>query len=357
MSQRTDQQSRGHAPGPKFIREKVHVPGYRVPRLTRGGILIALLLASCLVLLLTPFLGINALSFQDILAGQEGIKEYKIFWQIRMPRVLVAFLAGGTFAVCGMALQAIFRNPLVSPFTLGVSAGASFGAAVYIWLRLSFVILGISGISLFSFLGAMLAMIIIWSLSKVKYGLATTKMLLAGVAVSFFFVSLIMFIQYLSDVNEAIRISRWLMGSLFVFGYDPVLNLLPFAVGGGLVLFYLAPELNLLTTGEELAKSRGVDTARIVSLLFLIISLMVGGVVSICGPIAFIGIIAPHICRLLIGFDHRYLTMATFLFGGLFLTLCDTLARILAAPAEIPVGVITALLGGPFFLWLLVKQE
>jgi iron complex transport system permease protein len=140
-------------------------------------------------------------------------------------------------------------------------------------------------------------------------------------------------------------------------GFDAVLSVLPFAVAGSLLVLYLTHELNLISTGEELAASRGVEVHRTKMILFFAASLMVGAVVAVCGPIGFVGLMAPHICRLLIGPDHRYLTPATLLFGGAFLILCDTLARTVMAPTELPVGIITALLGGPFFLWLLLGRR
>lgn len=183
-------------------------------------------------------------------------------------------------------------------------------------------------------------------------------MLLAGVAVSFFFSSLILFLQYLSDFTRTFRMLRWVMGGLEqIVGFDEVFNVVPFVVTGTLVLFYLTHELNLITTGEELATARGVDVNRMKLLVFMAASLMVGAVVAICGPIGFVGLLVPHISRLLIGADHRWLTPATLLFGGAFLTLCDTLARIAIAPTELPVGIITSLLGGPFFLWLLLGRS
>ena len=197
---------------------------------------------------------------------------------------------------------------------------------------------------------------LVYGLTLARKGFSTATMLLAGVAVSFFFSSLILFLQYLSNFTQMFRIIRWLMGGLDQVGYGPVLNLLPFVVVG--VRFdrtYLTYELNLLATGEDIAASRGVDVVRTRRLLFFATSLMVGAVVSVCGPIGFIGMMAPHICRLMIGADHRFLTPATLVFGGLFLALCDTLSRVLIAPAEIPVGIITALLGGPFFVWLLLR--
>ena len=180
-------------------------------------------------------------------------------------------------------------------------------------------------------------------------------MLIAGVAINFFFSSLILFMQYLSDFANSFRIIRWLMGGFEIVGFRPVMTLVPFVVIGSALVFMLTHELNLLTLGEDIALSRGVDVKKIKMVIFFATSFMIGGIVSICGPIGFVGMMAPHICRLLIGAEHRLLTPASFFFGGAFLVLCDTLSRILIAPAEIPVGVITALLGGPFFLWLLLS--
>ncbi|MCA9405553.1 MAG: iron ABC transporter permease [Candidatus Omnitrophica bacterium] len=313
-----------------------------------------LFVLAVMVLMVSPFFGSSTVGWSDVFSSQESSVATKIFWQIRLPRVLVSFLAGATFALCGMVFQALFRNPLVSPSTLGVSTGASLGASVYIWLGLSFSLVGISGVSIFAFLGALLSILIVWSLARVQYNeTSTARMLLAGVAVSFFFASLIIFIQYLSDVTESFKITRWLMGGLFVFGYKPLFDILPFVLIGCGTIWYFTNELNVFATGEETAQSRGVDVSIMVKIIFVLVSLIIGGLVAVCGPIAFIGIIAPHIARLLIGSDHRYLTPATFLFGGLFLTLCDTIARTVIAPVEIPVGVLTALLGGPFFLWML----
>jgi iron complex transport system permease protein len=318
---------------------------------TLGG----LLLLAAAVFLLTPLVGAKHLSWTHIFPGNDPVN-FKVFWQMRIPRSLVAFFAGAILAGSGMVFQAIFRNPLVCPFTLGISGGASFGATIYIRLGLPLAWFGISGITFFAFLGALLSVWVVWKLARVKRDSSIAKMLLAGLVVSFFFMSLIMFVQYSSDLYQSMRITRWLMGGLFVYGYKPVLDLLPFIIVGLGGIWMYTHELNLLTTGEELAASRGMDVRRTVKVLFIVISLAIGGVVSVCGPIAFVGIIAPHVCRLLIGSDHRYLTPATFLFGGLFLVICDTLARILAAPSEIPVGVITALIGGPFFLWLLHQR-
>lgn len=317
-------------------------------------ILLVLVLSAVAIFFITPFWGIESISLTSILSPGDQVKS-DIFWKIRLPRIITAFLAGAALAISGMAFQAMFRNPLATPFTLGVSSGAAFGAAIYIKIGIIFSILGISGQSLFAFIGAIFSIVLVYGLSQVRKGFTTATMLIAGVAINFFFSSLILFIQYLSDFTNSFRIIRWLMGGFEVVGFHPVLTLLPFVTLGSVIIFLLINELNVLTLGEDIALSRGVDLKKIKALLFFATSIMIGGVVSVCGPIGFIGMMAPHICRLLIGAEHRFLTPASFFFGGAFLVLCDTLSRLLIAPAEIPVGVITALLGGPFFLWLLVS--
>lgn len=319
----------------------------------RPRILLAVLAAGALLVLCAgPFMGRPVISPSEAFAPGTGV-EHGILTQIRIPRVLAAFLAGAALAASGMAFQALFRNPLATPFTLGVSSGASLGVAVYVWLGLSLSLPWLSGVTLFAFGGALAAILLVYGLTRLRRGASTATLLLAGVAVSFFCSSLILFIQYLSDYANSFRILHWLMGGLDVMGYDAVLSMLPLVTAGCAILWYLTHELNLLTTGEDLAASRGVEVKKTQRLLFFATSLMIGGVVAFCGPIGFVGMMAPHMCRLMIGSNHRHLLPATLLFGGVFLVACDTLARTVIFPAEIPVGVLTALLGGPFFLWLL----
>lgn len=320
-------------------------------------LLTILLVLAIIVLSGAPMVGMRTVPVSAILHPASGGMESDIFWKIRIPRVCISFLAGAALAVSGMAFQAMFRNPLATPFTLGVASGASLGAAIYVRLGLVFSVLGISGISISAFSGAILSIMLVYGLTRARRGFSTTTMLLAGVAISFFFSSVILFTQYMSDFTHSFRILRWLMGGLEVVGFESVLNMAPFVISGSAIILYMTHELNLMMTGEEIATSRGVSVWKTKRILFFATSLMVGGVVAICGPIGFVGMMVPHICRLLIGADHRYLTPATLLFGGVFLTLCDMLARTLIAPAEIPVGIITALLGGPFFVWLLLGKS
>ena len=320
----------------------------------RKPTLFLIAIAALLVLLLAPQTGENWI---NPLAKNLSELDEHIFINLRIPRVLFAFVCGAALSLSGMAFQAMFRNPLATPFTLGVSSGASLGGALYIRLGFGFALLGIPGITFFAFTGALLTLALVYLLTRLRGGFSTTTLLLAGIAINFFCSSLILFVQYLSGFGDSFQIMRWMMGALDITGYQKLLQLIPFFLLGMGILWVLVHELNLLLTGEELALSRGVAVARTKKLIFLAASLLVGSVVSFCGPIGFIGMMAPHICRLLIGQDHRWLTPATLFFGGLFLVLCDTLARTLISPAEIPVGVITALLGGPFFIALLLNRK
>lgn len=317
--------------------------------------LAALAILALVVVCGAPLVGGEQVSL-GALWGDAEEGQLKILWTLRMPRVAVGFLAGAGLAIAGMAFQAMFRNPLATPFTLGVSSGASLGAAVYIHLGLAFSFLRIPGESWFAFAGALVTIAVVYGLARAARGASNVTMLLAGVAVSFFFSSMILFLQYLSDLTRTFRMVRWVMGGLDVVGLDSVLTVLPFVFTGCAVVLYFRHELNLITTGEELAVARGVEVDRVKFVVFFVASIMVGAIVSMCGPIGFVGLMAPHICRLLIGPDHRTLTPATILFGGVFLVVCDTVARTVIAPTELPVGILTALLGGPFFVWLLLTR-
>tara|TARA_B100000809_G_scaffold107587_1_gene106095 strand:+ start:2497 stop:3507 length:1011 start_codon:yes stop_codon:yes gene_type:complete len=312
---------------------------------------------SVVALVVAPLIGYRLINPLDVLGGGLTELELQIFWDIRVPRVCLGALAGAGLGLSGMVFQAMFRNVLATPYTLGVSSGASLGAALYVVLGLQFSLAGIAGVSLWAFAGAALAILLVYGITLMRPGFSAASTLLAGVAVSFFFSSLILFAQYLSDFSGSYRIVRWLMGGFGLVGYQAVFSVLPFVASGVALVAYLLHELNLLTVGDDVAASRGVDCVKTRRLLFFATSLMVGGIVAVCGPIGFIGMMAPHICRLLVGHDHLRLMPATLAFGAAFLVLCDGFARaVTGSYAEIPVGVITALLGGPFFLWLLVSD-
>ena len=281
------------------------------------------------------FLGMSVISPSSLF--EAGSPDAEVFWRLRVPRTLAAFLSGAGLAVSGLVFQAMFRNPLATPFTLGVSSGAALGASLYIRLGLAFSLPGIQGSLLLALLGGLLSMLLVYLITRAKGGFSTPVMLLAGVIINFFFSSLVMFVQYWSNARDALQIMRWLMGSLLVY--------------------HMARELDLLTAGEELAASRGVAVRRVKLMVFVLASVMVGAVVSLVGPIGFVGMMVPHICRLWLGAGHHRLVPVSFVLGGCFLALCDLTARTVLAPAEIPTGIITAMIGGPFFLWTLFRSN
>jgi iron complex transport system permease protein len=282
----------------------------------------------------------------------------QIFFVARLPRVLAGALIGAALAAAGVVLQALLRNPLATPFTLGVSAGAALGAMLAIAWRLDVGALGVSSVPIASFVGSLAAILIVYALaSSQRRGLSTNVLLLAGVTLNSFFSALILFVQYMADFTESFRTVRWLMGDLDVGSYGPIVAALPFIVVAFGVFATLPRALNLLTMGEDVAASRGVDVVRAQRWAFFSASLATSAAVSLGGPVGFIGIVVPHLVRLMVGADHRIVLPAATLFGAAFLVACDLLARTVMAPVEIPVGIITALIGGPFFLWLLVRQS
>ena len=281
----------------------------------------------------------------------------QIFFVARLPRVLAGALVGAALAAAGVVLQALLRNPLATPFTLGVSSGAALGAMLATAFHLEASLLGISAVPLASFTGAMIATAIVYGLAaSQRRGLSTNVLLLAGVTLNAFFSALILFVQYFADMADTLRAVRWLMGDLDVGTLAPLAGALPLLLLSATAMAVLPRALNLLTMGEDVAASRGVDVHRAQRLAFLSASLATGAAVSLGGPVGFIGIIVPHLVRLIVGADHRLVLPASTLLGAAFLVLCDVVARTLLAPVEIPVGIITAVIGGPFFLWMLVRH-
>ena len=315
-----------------------------------------LVVASVLVILLGPFVGSSSVDFDQAFNDPNSTHHF-ILWKLRVPRVLLAYLAGVGLSVCGMVFQAIFRNPIATPFTLGVASGASLGAAIATHLGIEFLVAGFNSISIFAFTGALGTIAIVFGVSRLRGGFSNTTLLLTGVAISFFFSSLILFLQSITKEYSAIKILRWIMGGIGGHDYHGVVNVFPFVAIGALVIFAFTHHLNLLTTGDDIATSRGIDVPRTKKILFVVTSVIVGGIVAECGPIGFVGLMCPHITRLLIGEDHRFLVPGSMLFGGIFLTLCDTLSRSLPVGHQVPAGVLTSLMGGPFFLWLLLRRR
>ena len=282
----------------------------------------------------------------------------QILFVARLPRTLAAALVGSALASAGVVFQALLRNPLATPFTLGVSAGASLGAMLVITFGWTLAIGGLTPVPLASFTGALGAVAVVYALARARHqGLSTNVLLLAGVTMNAFFSAVILFVQYFADFAQGFRAIRWLMGDLDVSGYAPLGAALPLVLVAFATFAWLPRQLNVLSLGPESAAARGVHVERAQRLAFFSASLATGAAVSVAGPIGFLGIIVPHLVRLLVGADHRLVLPASVLFGAAFLIGCDVIARTALAPVELPVGVITAVIGGPFFLWLLITRR
>ncbi len=282
----------------------------------------------------------------------------QIFFVARLPRTLAGALVGSMLASAGVVFQGLLRNPLATPFTLGVSAGAALGAMLAITFGWSFAWAGITAAPAASFIGSLAAVAIVYALARARHsGMSTNVLLLAGVTMNSFFSALILFVQYFADFAQTYRILRWLMGDLDISSYQPLLAALPLVIISFAVFGWLARPLNLLSLGAESAGTHGLNVTRAQRAAFISASLATGAAVSVGGPVGFIGIIVPHLVRLLVGSDHRIVLPASALFGAAFLIACDVVARTAMSPLELPVGVITALIGGPFFLWLLVRKR
>jgi iron complex transport system permease protein len=317
--------------------------------------LLLLALAWVAVALAAPLLGSQPLALRALLAHDPTT--LAIFGQLRLPRVLLALVAGGVLAVSGLSLQTLFGNPLAEPYTLGVASGASLGAAlVFTWAPAGMP-LGLPLAASAAFAGALAATAIVVALGRPRAGAADGGgLLLAGVAVALLCQALILLLQYLTDAAGTLRMVRWMMGGLAVVGWREPLWLLPWLLLLLVVHALYRWDLDLLLAGEEVAAARGVDVPRLRLRLLVADSLAVAALVSVVGPVGFVGLMVPHMLRRLVGATHGPLLVACALGGGAFLALCDAGARTVLRPAELPVGVVTALLGAPFLLLLLRRR-
>lgn len=290
-------------------------------------------------------------------AQPDGPPYYQtVISQVRGPRVLLGAVVGAGLSVVGMALQALLRNPLADPFLLGVSSGASVGAVAVIITGVSF--LGLLSTSAAAFIGSLAALALVYSLSRAGGLITPTRLVLAGVAVAYLLsaVTSLMLITARTG-DQARQILTWMLGSLGTARWD-TLWLPAVTVSLGLiVLIAQSRTLNVLLAGDDTAATMGVDVNKFRIQMFVLTSLIAGVLVAVSGPIGFVGLILPHAVRILVGSDHRRGLPAAALSGAAFLVLCDVASRTLAAPQEVPVGVVTALCGGPFFLWLIRRES
>ncbi len=327
--------------------------GPPVPFLLLGGV------AFVAALVVLPLMGSQSIDLHQVWAHVQGRSnpDGVIFFRVRLPRVLLGLLTGAGLSLAGVVFQALLRNPLATPYTLGVSSGGALGALLAIKLGLSWNVLGFSTLQIAAFGGSLATILLVYGLSRGVGAMAVHIMILAGVTLSYFLGALILLLHYLADFTETQQMIRWMMGGLDVVDYRTLVQVLPLIGLAVLGLMRMSLTLNILSTSELFALSKGVDVFRTQRLAFLYTSLLTGTVVALTGPIGFVGLIIPHFLRFLVGPDHRVLIPGSLLYGGAFLAVTDTAARTLLAPVNLPVGILTALMGGPFFLWLLYRQR
>ncbi|MEA2019523.1 MAG: iron ABC transporter permease [Campylobacterota bacterium] len=304
---------------------------------------------SFVLLGIAPFFGQIEISIYNIF--DNSLMDYQIFWDIRVPRVILAFFVGAILALSGLIFQTIFRNPMSTPFTLGVASGATLFTAIGI-------VLGFAAfISLFAFIGAMLTIVLLFIISSKIDIVQTSSLLLVGIALSFFYSASLMVLFFISDLQESYEIVRFTMGSLDIVGFSDVYVIV---IAGIFILSIVSKykyHIQLLLTSHEFAILKGIDVKKTNYILLFSVSLVVGICVSITGPIGFVGLIIPHILKTIYKQSAHKLIFPIFFYGGVFLVLCDVIARNLGTSSDIPIGVVTSFLGAPFFIYLILKKK
>lgn len=330
-------------------------------------IILSVVLCLFIIYICTAF-GIASISFSDanrillhelfhLDVNMEGISKgsITIIRNVRLPRVILGFLAGASLSVCGTGFQGIFKNPMADPFVLGVSSGAALGASIGIILHFSGGIPGLNGTTLLAFIGAFLTIALVYNISKVGKKVPVATLLLSGIAVSQS-LSAAMSILMIMNQQSMDQIMFWTMGSLNGKGWSQIATVLPYSIIGIVILFLSSRELDIILTGEDTAIQLGVNVEFLKKKVLFASTLITAAVISVTGIIGFVGLVVPHVVRMLTGPKHRILMPLSLVFGGTFLIICDTLARSIAV-WEIPVGIITSLCGGPFFIYLLRKMK
>ncbi len=306
---------------------------------------LAVMLAALVIL---PLIGSAHIDYGRALAGPSTDRE--ILFGVRLPRVLLAMLTGGALAAAGVLFQALLRETLATPYTLGVSSGASLGAVLAICF-------GWNQIWIASLIGAGATLLLVMAVASESRRMSSFTLLMAGITLNSICMALILFFQNFASFGQSFAIVRWLMGGIDPVPYSTLGWLSAAVIPSVAYLFWRSRSWNLLAVGEDWAAARGVSTSSLILIGYLVGSFLTGTVTALTGPIGFVGLIVPHALRLTVGADHRLLIPSSFFLGAAFLALCDTIARTILAPSEIPVGVITAILGGPFFIWMLRSRR
>ena len=288
-------------------------------------------------------------------SGFSEVQE-SIIIHIRLPRVLGGALVGVALAVAGVAYQGIFRNPMADPYTIGAMGGASFGAAVAIVLGVGVALLGVNTVPIFAFIGALLSVFLVYAISREGPRVPITTLILSGLTVTIFFNALVTYLKLIAG-ERLHALTFWIMGGFTYTNWTDVSTIFPLVIIGTIVVYLYARDLNILVLGEEQAQHLGVELEKVKKILLAAGALITAAAVSISGLIGFVGLIIPHLTRILVGPDHRILLPTSAIVGASFMMICDALARVIIAPTELPVGVITAVTGGPFFIYLLRRKS
>jgi iron complex transport system permease protein len=333
--------------------------------------IIILLIILVILIILSSAIGSANLSIKTTLktlaSGFPGIRnminpadvssqDLKVIFDIRLPRILLAVIVGIALSGSGVIFQGVFRNPMADPYIIGVSAGAAFGATIGLIFAGSIKFLNLSITSIFAFLGAISVTFLVYNISKIKGKISVLTLLLSGVALSSLLSSIISFIM-IYRTKDLAKVYFWIMGGLSNASWDNFLVITPIIIITLIASSFFMRDLNVMSLGDERANQLGVQTNKIKQVLLVLASIMAAAAVSVSGIIGFIGLITPHIMRIIAGPDHKVLYPSSALAGGIVLLLSDTLARTLLSPREIPVGIITSIIGVPFFIYLLVKTK
>jgi len=288
----------------------------------------------------------------------QGVSHFAqvVVLQLRLPRILMAIIAGVSLGVAGAVMQGVLRNPLVSPYTLGLSGGAACGAALAIVLGVGFFEFGQYLIITNAFIFSVLTMFLVYGISRIR-GTSVETLILAGVALGYLFSAIISGLKYLSGHEELREITFWLMGGLYATRWQTIIILLPLMAIFTLLSMRYSWDLNAMSAGEEVATSLGINVKKVRGICLILSSVLTASVIAFTGIIGFIGLVSPHICRLIVGSDHRFLIPSSGLMGTIILLVSDTACRTMIQPTEIPVGIMTSFIGVPFFLYLLMKKR
>jgi iron complex transport system permease protein len=308
------------------------------------------------VMMLCALVGTQKISLAKVFTGSGNNIDYTIFIRVRLARAILAAIVGAALACSGVVFQGLLRNPLADPYILGISSGAGLGAIVAVISGFSWTLWGRSPIAVFAFAGALGTVWLVWLIGRLTGRSNTTGLLLAGVVVNAFFSAMIMFLTSIAKSDQVFSTIFWLMGNMTEEDFLVLWLSGGCVIVGIIALFYISPQLNVISFGEGDARSMGVNTSAIQTIAFAVAAAITAVAVSLSGLVGFVGLIVPHGVRLIFGPDHRQLLPLSAIVGAIFLVAADTLARIVVAPAQLPAGVVTAIVGGPFFLVLLIKH-